>query len=433
VHRVLVVVSCEVVKPYPDRPTEGFFKFNISFSPMASPAFGGRVSSQGVEIGRIVERGLRESGAIDTEALCIIAGEKVWSVRLDMHVLDDHGNLTDCCGIGAITALHHFRRPDVTISGDAVIVHSAKERDPVGLSIHHMPISVTFSIFGEDTLVVDPSWKEEHCCNGKMTITLNAQHEMCAMQKAGGVALSVQKILEATLIAQVKVLELSEAIHSALHKDKLSRKTDNVSSSHLMTCGIGLEETIQDEINLMESKSEAPQRAIRFFQGLQSLDMPNITSEDNEYDSEAMDAIDAIETKQEEIPTKSGSTSKASSSVSPATPAAASPKKGPIVVKAKTAQKPTDILKAATGKPKAIIPSKVAKQEAAAAESSVMDVDKDSPTTSSSSASENKDERRDSNKKSFESFAAALAEKSKRQKVQYKRHSKSTANENSSE
>ena len=117
-----MVTSCEGVEPYPDRPTEGFFKFNIEFSPMASSAYGGRESSLSVEIGRVVERGLRESRSVDTEALCIIAGAKVWSVRLDIHVLDDGGNLIDSCGIAAITALHHFKRPDITITGDNLII-----------------------------------------------------------------------------------------------------------------------------------------------------------------------------------------------------------------------------------------------------------------------------------------------------------------------
>ena len=54
-------------------------------------------SAYSVELGRVVERGLRESRAIDTEALCIVAGEKVWSIRVDLHVLDHGGNLTDAC------------------------------------------------------------------------------------------------------------------------------------------------------------------------------------------------------------------------------------------------------------------------------------------------------------------------------------------------
>jgi len=134
-----VVTTCEVTEPYPDRPMEGFFTFDVQFSPMAAPEFDSNRSIFGIELSRIIERGLKESRAIDTEALCIVAGLKVWSVRLDIHVLDNVGNLIDCCSIGAITALHHFRRPDVTI-GEQVIIHPIEERDPVPLSIHHIPL-----------------------------------------------------------------------------------------------------------------------------------------------------------------------------------------------------------------------------------------------------------------------------------------------------
>lgn len=45
---------------------------------MASPAFeAGRPSMEAVELARLVERGLKGSGAVDTEALCVLAGRKV--------------------------------------------------------------------------------------------------------------------------------------------------------------------------------------------------------------------------------------------------------------------------------------------------------------------------------------------------------------------
>ena len=36
--RVLAVVTCEIVEPRPEQPTEGFFIYNVDFSPMADPA-----------------------------------------------------------------------------------------------------------------------------------------------------------------------------------------------------------------------------------------------------------------------------------------------------------------------------------------------------------------------------------------------------------
>lgn len=33
----------------------------------------------------------RESRAVDMESLCIVAGKHVWSVRVDLHILDNGG------------------------------------------------------------------------------------------------------------------------------------------------------------------------------------------------------------------------------------------------------------------------------------------------------------------------------------------------------
>lgn len=68
----------------------------------------------------MIEKVLRGSRVIDTESLCIIAGRFVWSVRVDIHILDSHGNLIDCACLAASTALLHFRRPDVTVVGEDV-------------------------------------------------------------------------------------------------------------------------------------------------------------------------------------------------------------------------------------------------------------------------------------------------------------------------
>ena len=59
---------------------------------------------------------------------------------------------------------------------------------------------------------------------GRMTITLNAQEELCAIQKPGGIPISVIQILECTRIAAVKVKEIDELIKQNLEKDAQVRK-----------------------------------------------------------------------------------------------------------------------------------------------------------------------------------------------------------------
>jgi len=216
--RVTVVVSCEMVEPYPERPTEGFFIFNTEFSPMADTSFEiGRPTEFAIELGRVVERGLRESRAIDAEALCIVAGEKVWSVRCDIHILDNGGNLIDCASIATIVALLHFRRPFTTVIGKTVTVHPFEDREPVPLSVHHIPICITFGFFHQgEVFVVDPNSKEECVMDGRMTLTMNSHREICAIQKGGGIPISVEHIKQCVRIAAVKAEEITEIIQQAL-------------------------------------------------------------------------------------------------------------------------------------------------------------------------------------------------------------------------
>ena len=65
----------------------------------------GPPSPESIELGRVVDRGIRESGCIDMESLCIVPGEKVWGVMIDIHVMSDQGNIFDACGLAAIAAL----------------------------------------------------------------------------------------------------------------------------------------------------------------------------------------------------------------------------------------------------------------------------------------------------------------------------------------
>ncbi|KAI9332311.1 hypothetical protein DFJ73DRAFT_897510 [Zopfochytrium polystomum] len=234
--RVLANVSAEIVRPNASNPSEGFLAFNTSFSPMASPAFEpGKLSEEEVLVSRLLEKALRRSRAVDTEGLCIVAGEKVWSIRIDVHVLDDGGNVVDCACVAAVSALMHFKRPDVDVDGDEVRVFSADEKAPIPLSVHHIPICISFGFFdGGDRLVVDPSHEEELCQDGDMTIVVNTHREVCALSKAGGAPLGMSQIVRCAEVAAVKASEMTEMIRNALsqpQKHAHSRASSSSSSA----------------------------------------------------------------------------------------------------------------------------------------------------------------------------------------------------------
>lgn len=224
--RALACVTADLVAPFPDRPAEGMLNFFIGFSPMASTAFqtrAGGASDKAIELSRVVERAIKESRAIDTEALCVVAGEKVWAIRCDVHVTDHDGNLMDCVNLAAVTALLHFRRPDVAVVGDKVTVYSMDDRQPVPLAVHHTPISLSFALFNIDNqerVLLDPGLKEEAASQGFFTITLNKHRELACLQKAGGIAIGFDLILKCAHVAAVKAVELTALIEKRLKEDE---------------------------------------------------------------------------------------------------------------------------------------------------------------------------------------------------------------------
>ncbi|KAK4058874.1 3'-5'-exoribonuclease [Microbotryomycetes sp. JL221] len=223
--RVVAQVSAEIVRPLTDRPYEGFLTISTEISPMASTSYeAARASDEEILMARLLEKTLRRSEAIDREALCIVAGQKVWSVRVDVHFLDDEGNMLDCASIAAMTALRHFRKPDVEVIGEDVTIFSAAERVPVPLAIHHSPLCMSFAFFGQDSIaLLDPTHLEQILASGSLTLSLNSQGEICVLSKIGGTPLSADEVMKVVEIGVTRVREVDDLIKSSLENEAKRR------------------------------------------------------------------------------------------------------------------------------------------------------------------------------------------------------------------
>lgn len=142
-----------------------------------------------------------------------------------MHFVDFDGGMVDAACIAVVTALMHFRRPDVSVAGEVVTVHTMEERVPVPLSILHMPICVTFSFFlGGEAVLVDADFLEEQLREGDMTITINKFGEVCQIAKSGGEPIEARKLMECTKVAFEKAVEITKGINEALEVDMEKRR-----------------------------------------------------------------------------------------------------------------------------------------------------------------------------------------------------------------
>lgn len=227
--KVLARVSAGLTNPRGDRPFEGLMSITSEIGPMAGEAFHGegRTTEEEVILTRLMEKAIRRSEAVDREALCVVAGEKVWHIKLHLHFLSSDGNLIDAGCIAGMTALRHFRRPEVervedtsgSGRGSLWKVYPMDERAPIPLSIHHTPLCVTFAYLEGNLLVLDPTLEETRIAVGTLTLTLNAQRELCVLSKAGGSPLTADEIMKVVRLGVDIVREMSGEIDEALKLD----------------------------------------------------------------------------------------------------------------------------------------------------------------------------------------------------------------------
>ena len=193
---------------------------------MASPAFesGRQPSERETLLARLLEKAIRRSNALDTESLCIISGQKVWTIRADVHVLSLDGGLVDAACIAVVAALQHFRRAEVSVEGERVRVWGMKEREPVGLSLLHVPYCVTFCLVGEGgedggVVLVDGNGLEGRVSGGEVVVTANQMGEICQVAKLGGVAADAVGLLRCIEQAVELVKGIHRIVDEALKKD----------------------------------------------------------------------------------------------------------------------------------------------------------------------------------------------------------------------
>lgn len=175
-------------------------------------------------ISRLLEKTVRRSSALDTESLCLIAGQKCFAIRADVHVLSHDGNILDTACIAVIAALQHFRRPDVSVEGENVTVWDVREREPVKLSMLHHPLCVSFSYYDSGSIVlVDATKNEEYIREGEMIISMNKFGEICQIAKYGGTPVDAVALLGWTRVALEKVKKITAYIQQKLVEDERKR------------------------------------------------------------------------------------------------------------------------------------------------------------------------------------------------------------------
>jgi exosome complex component RRP42 len=176
---VIVGVKMNIGVPFPDMPNMGVLKTGAEFTPIADPDFeSGPPGEDATELARIVDRGIRESDSIDLEKLCLVEKEKVWEIFVDVHIINNDGNLIDASALAAVAAVKTAKIPD--IEDDKIIRNKLVKKLPIA----HEPITVTIGKVA-DKFIIDPNKEEEEVLDAKLSVAIMEDGKVCAMQKGG--------------------------------------------------------------------------------------------------------------------------------------------------------------------------------------------------------------------------------------------------------
>ena len=125
-----------------------------------------------------------------------------------------------------MAALAHFKRPDITTTGDGeFIIHTPAEKDLIPIVLYHYPICSSFALFHDGRIpVADPSFLEERVSCASLVLAINSYKELCCMHLAGVSLTSPSLILKCSEIAAARSRRIVEFIKSTLEDDAKARK-----------------------------------------------------------------------------------------------------------------------------------------------------------------------------------------------------------------
>ncbi|GMM27650.1 exosome non-catalytic core subunit [Martiniozyma asiatica (nom. inval.)] len=283
--KVHVQVSAEISKPFEERPFEGLFNISCELPPLfinngltitaatSTTNNDDQIRQKEIEISRLIEKAIKKSNSIDIESLCIQAGKKCWSIRIDLHFFKNDGGIVDAGCVAAMCGLLSFKKQDVEVVNGEIVIYSEKQRVGVGLGVLGVPICVTIgwgniasrewlvkkgdSIVREnmadvndsgdvemkveeeeeeedeeenngirnvkertkilpDIMLVDPTIEEMELLMGTMTVTLNSNRELCQISKSGGLPISMNQIMESVELCAEIAKDWTDKIKQAV-------------------------------------------------------------------------------------------------------------------------------------------------------------------------------------------------------------------------
>ncbi|VDL98310.1 unnamed protein product [Schistocephalus solidus] len=234
---VLAKVSVEVVEPKHYRPAQGMLFVNFDATILSANEVkrkGRSRDDEGRRLSAVLQTCFRD--CVDLDALCIVAWERVFAIRVDLRALASDGNLGDCGALAAVVALASFRRPDVYVGdeGRVIVDTQCKHRPPVPLFLRRIPVLVTLGLASDTKIILqDPTKREEAILTGgRVMVGLTSHGELCCLHTSGlSTPIRPESLSRCILLANSRARSLVTLVHRVLDGLERQRQARQAASS----------------------------------------------------------------------------------------------------------------------------------------------------------------------------------------------------------
>ena len=213
---VICGVSAMIVKPSPAEPDKGLIEIVCKLPPNALHDFKwsrDAFADQEVILSSKLKEIVSSSNSLDLKQLNIEEGNHVWSLSLEIIVLDYDGNILDTCLTAVLGCLACTSLPVVEVGEetDNPLTQFVFKKERIPLVLKSFPFSTTFAVFGEDVVVSDPTAEEESLSGSSVSLVISYPDQLIvSIIKDGGNVIGDDMLLSKVVFAQNRTRILQE-------------------------------------------------------------------------------------------------------------------------------------------------------------------------------------------------------------------------------
>lgn len=199
---VLTGVKGKIEEPNPSDPAKGMIEVTCKLPPNALHDFKwSRDSSadQEIVLSSRLKDILTSSGCLDLSQLVIQEEKHVWSLEVEVIVLDFDGNIFDSCLACIIGCLAFTSLPKVEVGQetDNPVDQFIFKEERIPLKLKSFPFSTTIAIFEGGILLVDPTVEEESLSRSSLEIVVShPDHLVVSLSQYGEHTIPDDKMLD---------------------------------------------------------------------------------------------------------------------------------------------------------------------------------------------------------------------------------------------